>query len=261
MISREDGRSAFGAAARDYDDARPPYPAAIYQHALRGHSPASSTLVDVGAGNGLASLGFIDRGLTDVTFVEPDSRFLPFLEGRSAQARIENSTFEDVELAPSSFDLAIVGTAWHWLEPRDRMPRLASLLRPGGTIVLVWNLFRDDDKRDDFHDATQWIFDELPGQQTAADRPLGGLERGDRMTEFVMTGRFVSVSVDIYRWSLKLTSSGGRALYAGFSPIQKLTPERRDWALGQLVDVAEREFGGVVERHMTTPCYIGTLRP
>ena len=260
MISREDGRSAFGGAACDYDAARPPYPTAIYDDALRGRTPASSALVDIGAGNGLAAQGFIDRGVTEVTFVEPDLRFRPFLEARSTHTRIENSTFEGLELAPGEFDFAIVGTAWHWLEPRDRMTRLAALLRPGGRIVLVWNLFRDDDKRDDFHDATQWIFEQLPGQQTAANRPLGALERGDRMTEFVSTGRFVTVSLDIYRWSIQLTSEAVRSLYSAFSPIQKLTRERRDWALDQLVDVAERKFGGVVERPMTTPCYIGTLR-
>lgn len=261
MISREDGRSAFGGAAAAYDDARPAYPAAVYQNALRGRAPASIALVDVGAGNGLAAQGFIDRGVTDVTFVEPDSRFRDFLEARSPRARIEISTFEELDWAPASFDVAIIGTAWHWLVPGDRMARLVAMLRPGGRVVLVWNLFRDDSKRDDFHEATQWIFDAIPGQRAEADRPLGALERGERMNEFLATGRFVSVSLDVHRWSIELTSEGVRSLYAGFSPMQKLDPERRSWALDQLVDVAEREFGGVVERPMTTPCYIGTLRP
>ena len=260
-MEREAGRRAFGGAADAYHEARPRYPDGVYVDALRGLAPEGVALLDVGAGNGLAAQGFIDRGVGDVTFIEPDERFHPLLTSRAPQAVVEGSTLETSRLSGRRFDLVVVGTAWHWFDPARRMNDIAERLRPGGRVVLVWNLFRDDTRRDEFHEATQRVFDAIPGQRAASDRPLGALDRLARVEEFLETGRFVSVSIDVRRWKIELDPTGVRSLYAGFSTIQRLPSEQRSKVLDQLVDIAEREFGGVVERGMTTPSYIASARP
>ena len=47
-----------------------------------------------------------------------------------------------------------------------------------------------------------------------------------------------------------------RTLYEGFSHIQRLPQARRDRLLDQLIDIAQTQFGGRVERNMTSAIYV-----
>src|ERR1019366_4559040 len=43
----------------------------------------------------------------------------------------------------TSVDAILVAQAWHWVDQDAALPSVARVLRPGGTLGLVWNL-RDD---------------------------------------------------------------------------------------------------------------------
>jgi SAM-dependent methyltransferase len=46
---------------------------------------------------------------------------------------------EDIPLPSSSVDVVVVGTAFHWFDQGRALPEIARVLRPGGTVALVWN--------------------------------------------------------------------------------------------------------------------------
>lgn len=56
-------------------------------------------------------------------------------------------------------------------------------------------------------------------------------------------------------WTLKLDAGGVRRLYESFSNVLVLPEAERNALLDGLVDVAERQFAGRVERNMTTAIY------
>lgn len=56
------------------------------------------------------------------------------LDGAPVEFRV--ATFEDVDLPARSFDAIFSATAFHWLDPRVGWSKAASLLRPGGTLLL-----------------------------------------------------------------------------------------------------------------------------
>lgn len=57
-------------------------------------------------------------------------------------------------------------------------------------------------------------------------------------------------------WTLTLDTQQMRLLYESFSQIARLPGEARTALLDALVQVAESEFKGIVNRNMTTPLYL-----
>lgn len=91
-----------------------------------------------GAGNGLATRHLLGCGVSPLTLPEPEARFDPLLRaltGASAcAADIRHEAFEEARLEPS-FGLAVVATAFHWLEPATRVESLAQVVRPNGHVA------------------------------------------------------------------------------------------------------------------------------
>src|SRR4051794_12362299 len=61
-----------------------------------------------------------------------------------AGARARSGTAESIPLPDVSVDAVVVGQAFHWFDPARALPEMARVLRPGGTVGLLWNL--DDDR-------------------------------------------------------------------------------------------------------------------
>src|SRR4029453_5621179 len=77
-IDYSEGRRLFGLDPDGYDEARPRYPAALYEFMLDAGAirPATCTL-EIGAGSGLATSKLIELGADPLTILEPDRRFAP----------------------------------------------------------------------------------------------------------------------------------------------------------------------------------------
>jgi SAM-dependent methyltransferase len=52
---------------------------------------------------------------------------------------IEVATFEDWQPADRSFDLVVFAQSLHWVQPEHALEKVASILRPGGRLVLLSN--------------------------------------------------------------------------------------------------------------------------
>jgi SAM-dependent methyltransferase len=125
--------NSFGGAAPAYDAHRPRYPDAMVDELL--HSGARLVL-DVGAGTGIASQQLAERG-AEVLAVEPDARMAEL--ARLKGVPVELATFEQWEPAGRSFDLVVFAASFHWVDPAIALPKVRSVLRPGGRLALMWN--------------------------------------------------------------------------------------------------------------------------
>ena len=68
---------------------------------------------------------------------------------------------------------------------------------------------------------------------------------------------FRHVEHEVTRWRANWDTRGIRALYGTFSPIARLDHERRTAILDGVARIAERDFGGRVERTLVTSLYTG----
>lgn len=131
--------SSFGRAAGEYDRARPGYPDAAVDWML----PAGTrTVLDLGAGTGKFTRSLVARGL-DVIAVEPDDVMRSTLAAALPTVRAIPGTGESIPLPDSSVDVVTVAQAWHWMDAPRAAVEIARVLRPGGTLALVWNI-RDE---------------------------------------------------------------------------------------------------------------------
>ncbi|MEA9983982.1 class I SAM-dependent methyltransferase [Subtercola sp. RTI3] len=139
---------SFGLAVDDYERGRPSYPAAAVDWMLAQSSPneppsaADLVIVDVGAGTGKFTASFAERGL-NVTAVEPDSAMRARFSARFPHVEALEGTGESLPLPDTSVDLVTFAQAWHWVDVEAASAEIARVLKPGGTLGLIWNI-RDD---------------------------------------------------------------------------------------------------------------------
>ena len=264
MVKRElgigEGRRAFGSDAVNYDNARPPYPARVFE-LLRercGLGPGTRTF-EIGAGTGTATRPLLAAGAAPLVAIEPDERLAAVLRDRTPDARLEIITqpFEDTALPEGSFDLGASATAFHWLDQRPALKQVATLLRSGGWWAAWWNVFGDPDRHDPFHEATNALLAGLPLSPTQYSNwkhPFG-IDTEARIGDLESAGGFEDIAYEKLTWTLVLDPAQVMALYATYSQFSVLEQGERARMLDGLYEIAEREFGGRVERNMLTAIY------
>jgi SAM-dependent methyltransferase len=133
----------FTTRAESYVRSRPDYPAAVLE-ALEADCDLSATaqIADIGAGTGIFTEQLLKRGFS-VVAVEPNEAMrdsLVVLLGRYPALRTVDGTAEATSLPPQSVDMIVVAQAFHWFDPVATRREFTRVLRPGGSVALLWNL-------------------------------------------------------------------------------------------------------------------------
>ena len=136
---RREQANSFGRAVDEYERARPSYPREAVDWLVPG---GARVVLDLGAGTGKFARSLVARGL-DVIAVEPDDVMRAALANALPAARTLKGTAESIPLPDASVDVAVAAQSWHWVDEGRALPEAARVLRPHGTLALVWNL-RDD---------------------------------------------------------------------------------------------------------------------
>jgi SAM-dependent methyltransferase len=99
--------------------------------------PGAERVLDLAAGTGKLSAVLVALGL-EVIAVEPDDEMRALVPAPGMAG-----TAEAIPLPAASVDAIVVGQAFHWFDPAAAVPEMARVLRPGGTVGLMWNAFDD----------------------------------------------------------------------------------------------------------------------
>ncbi|PTT65515.1 class I SAM-dependent methyltransferase [Arthrobacter sp. HMWF013] len=132
---RQELGQSFQDGGEHYQRVRPGYPGESADWLI----PAGARdAVDVGAGTGKFTALLLERGLT-VSAVDPSGDMLEQLRAHHPEVSATRGTAEATGLPDSVFDVVSVAQAWHWCDPLPASTELARILRPGGTLGLIWN--------------------------------------------------------------------------------------------------------------------------
>ena len=131
--------AGFAAAADAYERARPTYPpeAVAWLAARLGLGPGR-TVVDVGAGTGKLTRLLVPFG-PRVIAVEPVPEMLAKLREVVPGIEAMAGTAEALPLPDASADAITVAQAMHWFDHSQALPELRRVLRPTGSLGLIWN--------------------------------------------------------------------------------------------------------------------------
>ena len=91
-------------------------------------------MLDLAAGTGKLTQVLLDR-FSHVTAVEPDDGMRAANPAEDARA----GAAESIPLEDDALDAVFVAEAFHWFCDPPAVREIARVLRPGGTLVLLWN--------------------------------------------------------------------------------------------------------------------------
>ncbi len=164
--------TSFELRAAEYARLRPDYPDAALDAAV---TATAGTVLDLAAGTGKLTASLTDRGY-DVIAVEPLPSMLAELRRLHPGAHAVAGTAEELPVAGGTVDAVVVGQAFHWFDQRRALDGIGRILRPGGTLALLWN---HDDEADPLVRDVEAALDRV-------GRPAGGstgLRHRDRGAE------------------------------------------------------------------------------
>ena len=107
---------------------------------LTGPDPVQ--VLDLGAGTGKLTRALVALG-HDVIAVEPSPEMIAQLRRALPGVEALEGVAERIPVPDGRFDVVTAGQAFHWFDPERALPEIARVLRPGGTLGLVWNLWND----------------------------------------------------------------------------------------------------------------------
>ena len=211
--------TSFGQVADIYDRSRPAYPAEAVAWML---PPDARDVLDVGAGTGKLTAMLTASGRS-VTAIDPDPLMLQKLQGRLPGIPTLVGTAESIPLPDASANAAVFGQSWHWVDPPVASRELGRVLRPGGTLGLIWNI-RDA--------AVPWVAELAEVMHgSAAEELLAG---GDPM----VGEPFGPLDRELFRWANPISIDGLVDLVSSRSYIIGLDERERTAVLERVRELA-----------------------
>lgn len=131
--------TSFGAAADDYEAARPDYPFEAVAWMLETLPHGSRRIADVGAGTGKLTRVLVEAPDAQIVAVDPDPMMLAKLRATVPGVPTFAGTAERLPLPDASVDAVVLGQAWHWVDPGAASLEVGRVVRPGGMLGLIWN--------------------------------------------------------------------------------------------------------------------------
>jgi len=133
----------FERGANDYERARPSYPSGAVDRIVDvcGLAPGV-TVCDLAAGTGKLTRLLVPSG-ADIVAVEPVAAMREQLARAVPGVDVVDGTAESIPLGDESVDALTAAQAFHWFDTDRALPEMRRVLRPGGHLVLVWNV-RDE---------------------------------------------------------------------------------------------------------------------
>jgi SAM-dependent methyltransferase len=134
----------FGARAQAYAAFRPSYPPGAIDAALDGlGEPRLLTIADVGAGTGISSRLFAERGVS-VIAIEPNARMREAAE-QHPRVSWREGTAEATHLPSASVDAVVACQAYHWFVPNEAHAEFRRIARHRAALLQY-----ERDERDAF---------------------------------------------------------------------------------------------------------------
>lgn len=246
-----DLRATFDTVAELYDRARPRYPEAVIDDLIQlSGLPKGGRVLEIGCGTGVATLPLAQRGYR-ITAVELGANLAAVARRNLAafpDVTIETAAFEDWTPVGAPYDLVFAATAFHWLDHAVAVPKIASLLRPGGAVAIIGGSHvRGGDVA--FFDAvqecyTRWMRDTTP--EGTRLKPVDEIPPPGR--EIEASGLFGPVEHRRHVWFRRFTTATYLDELNTYSGHIALPDADREALLACIATHLDRDFGGAITK-------------
>jgi SAM-dependent methyltransferase len=260
-IHTSPGAGKFGEDPDQYDLARPPYPAALFDWLKqRCNLGVESDCFEIGAGTGHATLPILSMPVRSLSAIEPDERLASRLQAKARDfpnLSVILQRFEETEFPTGAFDFGFAAMSFHWLARMKALKRVCDALKPGGSFAMWWNIYHDPARPDTFQLLTEHLFGGLEQDPaTTRQRPAFGLDTASRLGEMGRAG-LVRLEHRLFPQEVTFTASDMSALYTTFSRVRMAPDDIRSRLLSEVERTVREAFGGEVRRTIWCSAYVG----
>jgi SAM-dependent methyltransferase len=249
--ARQDARrKSFDDAAADYDRFRVSYPDALFDELAR-QLPPPARVLEIASGTGHATLPLAQRGY-QLHCIELGEKLAGHARNKLAaypQVQIKTGKFEETFVPAQSADLAVIGSAFHWLKHKIALPKIAQALRPGGLLALLW-CSQERSRTDPADEAMRPIFERLAPEILAVRARESAPERMSRAVPGILLGApdFTDFTHQDFRFARTMTTRDYLGMLGTYSHFLTMENEQRAELFNQLGALIEVQFGGKLER-------------
>lgn len=265
MVDRR--RELFDQAAEYYDEARPRYPAALFDDVLAAVDAGSSPhVLEIGPGTGQATRSWIERGCS-VVAVELGPRLAARLRENIAglgPVTVIGGAFEEVELPANSFDVVTAATAIHWIDPQVRYRTPYGLLRENGVLAIIEVIQVSGTGDPDFFELSHPIYAkyrQAERDQPAAPAPAAASVAPRELAAIEASGLFGLIQVSRYPWDQTYTTERYALLLRTYSDMLAMPIEAREGLIREICELIDERFGGQVVRPLVVTLTVARKVP
>lgn len=254
-------RATFNEDATLYDQARPGYPAVVFDDimAFAGLS-ANARILEIGCGTGQATAPMAERGFR-IDCVELGENMAAVARRNLAafpQVQVHVGAFEEWQGAPGAYDLIMSATAFHWVDPAVRYRKAAAMLRPGGTLALFWNKHVHSDKDEGIFERVQIFYKQLGPEWSSPDFRLPHPEELPTAEKHAIeaSGVFGPVTVRRHVWEQRYDAEHYIRMLNTYSNYRVLPAEQQQWLYRSIQRMIDADCGGQITMGYTTMLYL-----
>lgn len=255
-LSRHNPTDRFTGLGSLYARCRPSYPPEAVDRVVRrcGLGPGS-VLVDVGAGTGISSRLFGERGVR-VIGIEPNADMRARAEAEPTPPGLPAPVYRDgraeaTGLPPAIADAVLAAQAFHWFDAPAALAEFHRVLKPRGWVSLWWN---ERDESDPFTAAFGAVIRSAP-DAAAVEIPRSGAGVPLQSSPLFEKAECVRLPNE-----QRLDEEGllGRAFSASYAPRGEQAT-----AFAEALKAVFRRFAqqGEVVLHYQTTIYLGKSVP
>lgn len=241
---------SFDKEASLYHAIRPNYPEELFDDlATNANLSPQAKILEIGPGTGQATKPLAKRNY-ELTGIEIGASLAAIARNELSQFNnvdIITGAFEDIELAPESFDLIFSAISFHWIKPGWKYRKPHQLLKPNGHLAIVHTHPISDGQGDTFFHASQPIYQKyfprsnnlkssLPLQSEIAPYEIDNqLFELSHFATFPMTHHY---SGEKYR-----------QLVNTYSPTLRLPLGKREAFLDDIQQLIETDFNNILQKY------------
>ena len=257
---RESQKWTFDGIADLYDRVRPGYPDELLNdlNDLAGIAPGSRVL-EIGCGTGKLTVQMAELRC-EIIAVELGPHLADIARKNLTpfpNVSVITASFEEWSPPAEPFDAVVSATAFHWLDPKIRVPKAADVLRPDGSLatILTHHVAREQDAF--FNDVQECSKRWDPASPDyRAPRPE---EVPIDTEEIEAAGRFGQPVVRRYEWEVAYSTAAFIDLISTYSANLVLVPEVRKGLFSCTADLIDTRYGGRVTKPYLTELQVARL--
>ena len=250
-------RLVFGEVADAYQRARPTYPSELFDTIVEITGVAAGDRVlEIGAGTGKATDGFVARGLR-VTAAEPSAGMAAVLRSRRPEVVVHESGFEECAVDDGAYSIVAAAQSWHWVDQHVGPVKAAQVLRAGGWITLFWN--RPELGGAVWHDELQPIYERTTPHMTHANNTTVAFNTERAVVQLGRSGRFGPCRTAEIPWVGRYTTAEYIDLLGTYSDHRILPDELRAQLHGEIAQWLDGR-GGAIDHPFIAELVVARVR-